>query len=92
MPSGEEAGRVRYSAWLGFWRRPRPDTGTTTTPRHGFALAYGAVEPVAQTICQCHRPTEIYGRPYSGHAIDQLENRGIPPVNGGWKVQRAGTR
>jgi filamentous hemagglutinin len=52
-----------------------PKIGTTGPPastpvgRSGNPL--GGVQPNA--------PTTIAGRPYSGHAIDQMQARGIPP-------------
>ncbi|MFV2070986.1 MAG: polymorphic toxin-type HINT domain-containing protein, partial [Pirellulales bacterium] len=51
-----------------------PKTGATGfSGRRGFELGNHPLQPVRNA------PTTINGRRFSGHALDQMQNRGIPP-------------
>ena len=47
--------------------------GTGFSGRRGFELRNSPLQPVRNP------PTTINGRSFLGHALDQMQNRGIPP-------------
>jgi hypothetical protein len=48
----------------------------------GFELKNASYQPLR------NKPTNIQGRPYSGHALDQMQNRGFTPLEIEETIQR----